>query len=291
MVCAVLLWGGAVAIAKFLFNRAYDPLMIVQMRSTLSFVIIAPWFAVRDRSVFRIATKDIPLFAFVGIVGLAITNYTYYYTVSQATVATAILIQYIAPALVMVYMVLIAKQERGDITKALALIIAFAGCYLAVKTDGAGLSLPGWSVVTGPTTAVTFAVMMIGAKTLLKRYSQWTVLTYIFGFAGLFWLFVHPPWAIVAEHYGWEDWGVFLMFAVISVLVPYIFFTAALKRLEASTVGIVGTLEPIVAIVAAWFLVGESLTRLQFVGAAAVLLAVGLLQMRGGGAEVPEEHA
>ena len=291
MVAAVILWGGSAGLAKYLFQRDYSPLIITQTRTSIAFVLLGTWFAWRDRSVFRVARRDILRLLFVGVVGLAFTNFTYYYTVSEASVAAAILIQYTAPALVMVYMVLVAREEHGSPVKVGALGLALLGCYLAVKGEGASLALPGWSLVSGPATAICFAVMIVGSKQLLRIYSQWTVLTYLFGIAAAFWLCVHPPWAVLAEGYTAPDWGVFLVFSIVSVLVPYILFAVSLRRLDATTVGIVGTLEPIVAIVAAWLLVGERLTAMQYAGAAAILAAVLILQLRGSGAEIPEEHA
>ncbi len=291
MVVAVLLWGGSAGLAKLLFQGDYSPLIITQTRSSVAFLMFAAWFAWRDRSVFRVAKDDLPRLVALGIVGMALTNFTYYYTVSEASVAAAILIQYTAPALVMVYMVLVRKAERGSPLKVGALGLALFGCFLAVKGEGASLELPGWSILTGPATAICFAVMIVGSKRLLSRYSQWTVLTYVFGTAAVFWLFIHPPWVVVAEDYSLQDWGVFIAFSILSTLLPYIFFTHSLRRLEATTVGIVGILEPVVAIVAAWWLVGETLTVTQFFGAATILAAVSVLQILGGGAEIPEEHA
>jgi drug/metabolite transporter (DMT)-like permease len=66
----------------------------------------------------------------------------------------------------------------------------------------------------------------------------------------------------------------------------------SLRMLEASAAGIASTLEPVVAIGAAWLLLGESLTPLQMGGAAAILVAVLLLQLtpKTFGRIVPGEH-
>ncbi len=291
MIVAVALWGSSAGLAKFLFQREYTPLIITQMRPTFAFLLLSAWFVWRDRRVFRIQRRDLPRFIALGIVGVAMTNYTYYLTVSEASVAAAILIQYTAPALVMLYMVLVRKEEQGSILKVGALALALVGCYLAVKGEGATLALPGWSIVSGPGSAVCFAVMIVGSKRLLARYSQWTVLTYLFGVATVFWLLVQPPWVLAAEGYTPYDWLVFLLFSCLSVLLPYSFFAYSLHRLEASAVGIVGTLEPIVAIVAAWIMVGETVSATQVFGGVLILSAVLVLQLRGSGAEIPEEHA
>jgi len=85
--------------------------------------------------VFRVRFRELYKFALIGIVGIAATNFTYYYTVKESTVATAILVQNAAPVLVMIYAVMISKEEEFTGIKALSLALALCGCFLAVSGD------------------------------------------------------------------------------------------------------------------------------------------------------------
>jgi len=278
---AVLFWGGSASLAKFLFNTKYDALIITQTRSSLSFVLMALYFTLRDRSVFRVKVSDLPKFALAGTIGIAITNYAYYFTVQEATVATAILVQYTAPVLVMLFAVLIAREEVFTGAKVIALGLALLGCWLAVSGgDWSAIRLRGWSIVSGIASSLCYAFMLLMSKHLLRTYSVWTMLIYAFGFSTLFWLLVNNPWQIAEQGYTMEDWGIFWIFAVISILIPHSMFSAGLKILDASTVGIVTTLEPVIAIVVAFLTLGELLNGLQWLGAIGVVAAVVLLQAR-----------
>lgn len=278
---AVIFWGGSAALAKLLFTKQYETLMIVQTRSSLSFILLALYFALKEREVFRIRLHDLHLFASVGLIGIAGTNFAYYYTVKESTVATAILIQNTAPVFVMIYAVLVSKEEEFNLAKAISLLLALFGCYLAVSGGSvADIKLSGWSLFTGPASTFCYVFVLIAGKRILRRYSTWTMLLYSFGFATVFWLFINPPWAIASKGYSINDWGVFWVFAIVSILIPYSFFGAGLKRLEASTVSILSTMEPIAAIVIAYFVLGETLNTVQILGAVAVVVAVGMLQVR-----------
>ena len=68
------------------------------------------------------------------------------------------------------------------------------------------------------------------------------------------------------------------MFAIVSILIPQTAFASGIKLLDASTVGIVSIMEPIIAIIAAFLILGESLGVIQIFGAALVVVAIGLLQ-------------
>jgi len=281
VILAVSLWGGSASLAKYLFLTSYDPLIVTQTRSSLSFLLLAAWFLLTDRSVFRVQLRDLYKFALIGIVGIATTNFTYYFTVKELTVATAILVQNAAPAVVMIYSVVVSKEEDFTGIKVISLLLALFGCFLAVSGGSISeVKLGGWALVTAPVSMLTYAFMLLASKRMLRTYAVWTTLVTALGFATIFWLFVNPPWVIAAQGYQLKDWGIFLGFAVVSILLPYIFFAQGLRLLEATTAGIVTTLEPVIAIIVAWVALGESMGSLQIAGTVAVVASVLLLQVR-----------
>jgi len=279
LLLAVLFWGGSAPLGKFLIITRFDTLIIVQTRTSLAFILLLIFFLLIDRSVFRIELRDIWKFAMLGVLGVAITNYTYYYTVKEASVATAILVQYTAPVWIVLYSVLFLKEDKLDRVTIVSLVIALVGCYFAVTSGSMqSINLKGWAIITGPMSAFTFAYQVIGTKQLIKRYSLWTLLLYMFGFSALFWLCINPPWNIIAKHYNYSDWEILWVFAIVSILIPQMAFASGLKHLDASTAGIISVMEPVIAIVAAFLILGESLIAIQMFGGMMVLLAVGLLQ-------------
>lgn len=281
LLVAVLFWGGSASLAKYLFTTKFDTLIITQTRSSLSFILLAAYFALRNRSVFRIDRADLYQFALIGVVGIAVTNFSYYYTVQVTSVATAILIQYTAPVIVMLYAVFISKDEELNGLKLVSLLFALAGCYFAVSGGvGATIQLSGWGLVAGPVSALSFAFMLLFSKKVLRKYPVWTMLIYAFGFSMIFWLFVNPPWEIVGKGYTSADWGIFWLFAVVSILIPHVLFMKSLSLLDATSVGIASTMEPVVAIGVAYVALGESLSGIQMLGGLAVVAAVLLLQLR-----------
>jgi drug/metabolite transporter (DMT)-like permease len=100
---AAALWGTAATVVKYLFNNQYDPLIIVQTRVTIACAALILFFLLRNPSTFRVELRDIPVFFFVGICGVAGSNYFYYFAIKESNVATSILLQYTAPILVTLY--------------------------------------------------------------------------------------------------------------------------------------------------------------------------------------------
>lgn len=279
LMIAVLFWGSSAPIGKYLIVTRFDTLIMAQTRTSLTFVLLFFFFLLKNRSVFKINILDLWKLGILGVVGISLTNYTYYFTAKESSVATAILVQYSAPVWVVLYSVFVIKEDKLDRITFISLILALTGCYFAVTAGSMqSINLKGWAIITGPLSAFTFAYQIVATKQLLKRYSVWTILVYMFGFSAIFWLCINPPWNIIAKNYTYGDWGMFWMFAIISILIPQTAFASGLKLLDASTVGIVSILEPVIAIIAAFLILGESLSVIQMFGGVLVVVAVGLLQ-------------
>ena len=128
---AACLWGIAATVAKILFNKQYEPLILVQMRVTISFAVLFLFFLFYNRRLLIFRVKDIPLFFTAGILGVAGSNYFYYAAIKETNVSTSILLQYTAPVMVMLYVTVIQK-EKITVAKISALLLSVIGIFLAI---------------------------------------------------------------------------------------------------------------------------------------------------------------
>ncbi|HOV98753.1 MAG TPA: DMT family transporter [Bacteroidota bacterium] len=277
---AVLFWGSSAPIAKHLITHKYSTLTIVQTRALLSFCFLSVWFLLFQRRSFRIDIKDIFPFSLLGCVGLALTNYTYYFTVVNLSVAVAILIQYTAPILVVVYSGVLKKEEPLLPSTLISLVLACVGCALAVTNASfKSIQLHGLTWITGPLSAFAYAFQIIATKRLLKKYSLNTVLIYMLGFASVFWFCVNPPWDFFNSGYSGNDWIILALFACVSVLIPQALFAKGLSSMSASNAGILTTFEPVVAIGIAFLILGETIGIPQVFGGILVIGAIVLINL------------
>lgn len=277
---ATLFWGISASIAKFLITNNVETLVLVQMRMTFSCLVLIAFFVTFRRDLLRVRLNDLHHFALLGIIGGAGSNFMYYYTIKEINVATAILLQYLAPLLVLAYAA-ISKEEELTLGKVLAGFVSLFGCYLALGGSNLSLaSLSGIGLMTGMMSAFCWGFANIWMRHLVQRYSVWTMLVYSFSFASLFWLFFNPPWNIFSAYYSPNEWGMYFLFAMISVLIPHSFYYLGIQYLTASQAIITATFEPIVAIVSAFIILHETLEPIQILGAILVLTAIGMLQLK-----------
>jgi drug/metabolite transporter (DMT)-like permease len=275
---AATFWGLSATWAQFLQRHGVSTLLIVQTRVTVAFLLLVALFAVTRREVLRIRPSDWWRFLLLGVVGIAGANFTYYFTMKVSTVATAILLQYLAPLAVVGYG-LVSKEEQLSPRTIVAAVVSLGGCFLAV--GGAGDSAVALSPVAlgmGLLAMATFAFMTVSSRHLLARYSSWTVVVYGLAFAALLWLIVRPPTDLAAETHGLPVWLALVGLSLTSVLFPYLLYFGGLRRISASRTIITSTMEPIVAILSAALLLGETLDGWRSLGAAAVVIAIVVVQ-------------
>lgn len=291
---ATLLWGIAATLGRAAFTGRLlpaeqrlqiDPLILSQSRTSFSFLVLLPILIVRRgwRNL-KLPAAEFGRLILLGVLGVAASNYFYYLAIQKTNVATAIILQYTAPVLVLLYMVARGLQ-KATVQRVSAVALAVAGSVLAIGFVGAsGLRLNAAGVTAGMLAAVSFSFYNVAGHNILARYDRWIVLLYTTLSAAVFWLLVNPPWKLVVARYSGLEWSFLLVFAVVSVLAPFSFYFAGLQHLEPTRAIVSSCLEPIFSIVIAAVVLGEGVRPVQVIGVVVVLAAIVLVQLPDRGA-------
>ncbi len=276
---ATLCWGLTAACVKLLFREhAVDPLTLVVVRAYLASITLMAVLALTGRAHLAISARDAALAAVIGIGGLLVNNYLYFEAINLTNVATALLLQYQAPVLVALYTALVQRQ-RLSCRLLLSLALALVGCALIVRVYDPGILRPNlMGVLAGIGTAFAFAFYILTSRIALRTVGPWTLLAYAYVAASLVWGLVLPPWQVFTAGYPPQTWAAFLLIATLGTVVPFGLFISGLKYLPATQASIISMLEPVVAAIAAYFLIGETLLPLQLLGGALVLAGVILVE-------------
>jgi drug/metabolite transporter (DMT)-like permease len=264
-----------------------EPLMLAQARTSMALLVLAPILIMRKRSALALRASHLVQFCILGIVGLAASNFFYYFAIEKTSVATAIVLQYVAPAWVLLYMVA-RKLQRPTAQRILGVLLAVIGCAFAVGELSARAGFP-WiglsgvrfstiGVLAAEGAAISFAFYNVYAQHLLQSYPRWTVLFYALFGAAAFWIVVNPPWKIAAQHYTGAQWLFMAVFSMTSMLVPFSFYFAGLQYLDPTRAIVTSCLEPVFAILLTAVFLSEYVSPMQIVGMIIVLSATFLIQ-------------
>jgi drug/metabolite transporter (DMT)-like permease len=270
---AASMWSLNGSMARELLDDGMSAVRLSQLRSFGSFVILLAVLAVARRDLLRVARRDVPDLAFLGIGGLALVHATYFIAIDRLQIGVALTIQYLAPLLILLWLRIVhgRRLARGLWG---AVMLSVAGCFLVVRAyDVSGLDGLGVAAALGA--AVTFAIYMVGAERAGRVHEPVTTLVWAFGFASLFWAVAAPWWSFPFGELG-SAGGLALGLGVIVIgtLLPFICMVASLRHIPAPRAAVVSTLEPVLAAVFAYLIHAEALAAVQVAGGAVVLTAV-----------------
>jgi drug/metabolite transporter (DMT)-like permease len=277
-------WAAGGLIAKWLFvttGAQVDPATLSGARAVLSSAMLFAYLGLFRRGELRISLRDLPFLALFGVLGLAAVHFTYFETIRLTSVPTAILLEYLAPILVLTVSV-VALGERFTWALPAGVVLSVSGCALMVGAfGGVGLRISATGLSWGLASAVFFALYTVLGKYAATRYSPWTLLAYGLAFAALFWLlWLRGPAPIVRLLSDPTRLSAVAVMALVSTIVPFGAFLTALHHIDATKASITATLEPVLAGVGTYLIPAlyAPLSALQLVGGGLVLAAVVVAQ-------------
>ncbi|MEY4373843.1 MAG: hypothetical protein RL760_9 [Candidatus Eisenbacteria bacterium] len=266
-------WGLSATLARSVFrDSGVPPLQAVELRVSIAFTVLLLWTLFRDRRAWRIERRDVGYLAVLGLVGVTAVQATYYHAIATLGVGMAILLQYLAPSLIVLWHLLRGQRPQPSMLFAVLFALIGTGCIVR-GMDARTMHATSFDWFIGFASAVIFAFYILYSKRGLLRYRPETLLLYTFGIAALFWMVVIPPTHIVEAGYPMAVWLRFGLLGVFSTLVPFWAFYAGLRRLPPAEASVIATLEPVIGIVASAVFLHESLGVVQMFGAAAVIFA------------------
>jgi drug/metabolite transporter (DMT)-like permease len=140
------------------------------------------------------------------------------------------------------------------------------------------LELDAIGVMAALAAAFSFAYYNIAGHSILLKHDRWIVLLYTTLASSLFWMIFNPPNKIAAAHFSPAVWLFLFAFAILSVLIPFVFYFAGLQHLKPTNAIIASCLEPVFTIVIAALALHEVVRPLQAVGILMVLAAIVVVQ-------------
>ena len=276
---AACFWGGSASLGKRLLAAGVPTTMLMEVRTLLSGGVMVGALALRSPARLRVSSRDLPLLVVYGV-SLAGVNVSYYEAVRGLPVATAVFIQFTAPALVFAYGVASGHERPRPATTA-ALVLSMVGTNLMVGGAPAALgSLPTVGLACAVASTVLFAFSVVVSHRLARRLPVTTVVAYGWIVAGLFWAIVQSVPATVRQLATLGLVGPAMSFACLSMLVPMPLFTAGVARVSATGAAIAASSETVAASAIAFLVLGEALSPAQLVGGVLILGSVLLLATR-----------
>ena len=285
---AAVSFGTSGALVKPMLEAGWSPTAAVTARALTAALVLLPLALYSLRGRWAVLWLGRWRVLGMGIIGVACTQLAYFAALQTIPVSTALLIEFLAPLLLVVF-VWVTTQRMPRRTVLLGSALAVAGLVLVIGPGairavdplgvlfafGAAVACAVFFVVAArpaeglpPIALAAFGLLVGGVALGLLGVTG--LLPFTASFADLSMLGAVTPW-----------WVPLLALAVISTAIAYAAGITAAGVLGSRLASFVGLLEVIFASLFAWLLLGELLTPLQMFGGLLIL---------GGIAAVGEER-
>jgi drug/metabolite transporter (DMT)-like permease len=273
---AAALWAAAGTSAKLLFNVGLSPDELVALRLWIAAGVFVVVLASTGRRHFAIGWSSARALLVLALINIGM-QFTYFTALKYTNVATAIFLQYLAPVLVALWGAL-TREEPFTRRTAMAVSLTTLGIFL-LATGGSlrHLAISREGLISGLSSAGFFAAHTVYSRRKLASTHPMTVLAYVLVMAALLWSFYRPLWRLVPA---WALPGPALIMAGIGVfgtVLPFWFFLRSLGLLPATHTITTSTAEPLLGMVFAYFLLGETMRPMHLGGGLLILAAIGIL--------------
>ena len=277
---AVVAWGASFIATKIAL-REISPISLVWLRFLMGVIVLG--IAVFLRGQFALPEKrEWGYFALLGFLGITFHQWLQSNGLQTSEAGTTAWIVATTPVFMALLGWLLLKEGLGWV-KTSGILLAFAGVLVVVsKGDLGSISIgrfgaPGDVLIL--ISAVNWAVFSALSRRGLKSYPASLMMFYVMSFGWLFtsFLFLFRQELTDFGDLTGKGWMAVGFLGIFCSGLAYIAWYDALKALTTAQTGVFLYIEPLVAVVVAFFILGEAITLASLIGGAIILFGVWLV--------------
>jgi drug/metabolite transporter (DMT)-like permease len=269
------------AFARPLLEAGWSAGAVVLLRIAIGAAVVLPFGLASLRGRWRLLRRNAATVVLYGALAVAGAQFCYFSAVRTMEVGPALLIEYTAPAAVVVWMWLVHGQRPGRIT-VLGALVAAVGLLLVLDLfAGADFDAVGaaWTLAAMVGAAAYFVISADergGLPPLALAAGGLVVGGVLLGVLGLLGLMPLDTvdTRVAYAGVGVAPWVPLLLLGLVTAALAYVTGIAAGRRLGSRLASFVALSEVVLAVLWAWALLGELPSAIQLAGGALILLGV-----------------
>ncbi|MCM3672054.1 EamA family transporter [Mesobacillus maritimus] len=284
VITGALFWGIGGTVSQKLFQDfAIDVDWLVTTRLLISgILLLTVQFFFKDRSqimsVWKTRRVAFPLIIF-GLLGMLGVQYTYMASIHHGNAAAATLLQYLAPAMIIIYLIM-RKQAVLTRRDVLTVSLALIGCFFLLTNGSINqLSIPLPAIIWGVLSGVSLAFYTLYAVPLLKQYDALVIVGWAMIVGSVALSFIHPPWQMDFQSLTAES-SIYLVFVIVfGTMIAFWFYIESLQHLVAKETSLLGSVEPLAAVFTTVFWLKEPFGTFQWFGTTCIIVMIVVLSL------------
>lgn len=252
---------------RLAYRTGADPTTLLVLRYSIAAVVMVAIMFARKTPLPR--GRILLGLVLMGAVGYVGQSFAYFTALTMASASLVALLLYLYPAIVTMLSALFFK-ERLTAAKVGALTLALVGTALTIGPTGSG-RVPG--ILLAIAAAVIYSVYILVGSRIIPHASAIAASTTVITAAAAVYIgivAVRGP-TFPQTFFGWAD---IFAIALVSTVLPIVTFLAGLERVGPTKASTLSTFEPVMSVMLAILILGETISPLQVLGGALILAAV-----------------
>jgi len=274
---AGILWGSMGVFVNYFSSIGLGSIDVAGIRLLFSVLIVLAFIAVKNAKLLKIKAKDIWCFLGSGFLSLMIFTVCYFRTIILSSMSVAAVLLYTSPVFVILLSALIFKEKITK-AKALSCMICVVGSAFVSGVIGSDTSISLTAFALGIVSGITYALYSIFSRfALQKGYASITITAYTFIFAAFGLIFFVDISAITqAVILNPVNCLLMVLMALVTAVLPYLFYTLGLEKIESGKAAVIAAVEPVVAVIIGFLVFKDDLSLIQYFGIVLVLSSIAI---------------
>ncbi|MEC0227429.1 DMT family transporter [Paenibacillus alba] len=275
LIFCVTVWGSNFVFGNMLAKQ-FSPLFLAMARLLFISLFLLGYTRVRHRFV-AVGKQEWKLLILLGLIGVFINQWSFYQGLQTADPTTSALILALTPITTALLAALFLK-EALTITMLAGSLVAISGVFLVVNNGGKLAFHIGhlWIFIT----MITFAISIVLVRLLARRLPPiiTTLYSTLVGFGtmvpvvlagGTGWNISHEAWA----------WALLIITAILMHGIVTLIWNSQLQKVGAAKAAMFSNLEPFVAMIVGYVILGQLVTSQQMIGSLFIVGGVTLASL------------
>lgn len=268
---AAAAYGTNPAFAVPLYEEGMNPNTVLLFRYVLGIPLLALLMGVRKMS-FRVSRKAIGKTVLLGIL-MALSSLTLFESYNYMNSGIASTLLFIYPVMVAIIMMFFFKEKNGP-SLYVCLLIMFAGLFLLLRPGG-DMTLSPLGCVLVFVSALTYAlyIVFVNVAKDVKQIPTTKLLFYVLIWGSLlFFVNIGLGNPVTMPTQG-RQWINLICLAVIPTLLSLGCTTMAIQLIGSTPTAILGSLEPVSAVLLSVFFLHQPITTIEIIGGCLIVIA------------------
>ena len=279
------LWGVSGVCGQFLFqNKDVTASWLVPVRLMMAGIFMLCFYIWKDKKkAFAIWQKKENRWGILiyGLAGMMLCQYSYFQTIEWSNAGTATVIQYLGPALIVVWVCLQTRRfpERKEI---IGVLLALLGIFLiATHGNPTSLALSGRALLMGLISAVSVVIYTVQPEKLQKQFPTPLILAWGMLIGGCVLTVLFRPWhqTVIVDA---QMVTTLLVVILLGTMASFSLYMTGVKLIGSVKASLYSCVEPVASMVltAVWMKVQFTLP--DIIGTVCIILTIIILALPSG---------